>query len=362
MLDRARLFAAERRFLIEVGLLNGTLAPPAAGMAFSDLAETVLRALLQRTEEEFALRHGMIAGGRAAIVAFGRLGSREMTAGSDLDLILIYDHDKDASASDGNRALAPSQYYARLTQRLIAALSAPTAEGIAYEVDFRLRPSGQAGPLATHIAAFEHYQLNEAWTWEHMAMSRGRAVAGDAALSARASEALDALVRKPRERAALAKEVAAMRARIEREKQAAGPFDIKLAPGGLMDCEFAAQFLVLSGLERIPGGTTLETLQRAAAEGRIGSRDGERLVLSAALQGAILQFERVVDPKSFSPDTAPEALKRLIVAAASAALEEVGVGSERAGVLTFEALEARLKTVQAETRRALESVLGVKVE
>ncbi len=361
-LDRARLFAAERRFLISVGLLTATLLPPEAGRAFSDLAEAVVCALLRRTEQEFALRHGRVAGGAAAVVAFGRLGSREMTAGSDLDLIVVYDHHPDAGSSNGDRPLAPSQYYARLTQRLTAALSAPTAEGIAYEVDLRLRPSGRSGPLATHISAFEHYQLNEAWTWEHMAMSRGRAIAGDAVLTTRIAKALDALIDKPRDRAALAKDVASMRARIEHEKRAAGPFDVKLAVGGLMDCEFAAQFLVLSGLGRMPGATTLETLERAEAEGRIGSEEAERLMLSTALQAAILQLERVADPKAFSPEHAPEALKGLMVAMANPVLEDAGIGDERAGVATFEDLEARLRHVQEHTRAALEIVLGMKVE
>ncbi len=361
MLDRARLFAAERRFLIAVGLLTGAHTPTEAGKAFSDLAEAVVRALLQRTEEEFAARHGRLPGGETAIVAFGRLGSREMTAGSDLDLIVVYDHDADASASDGERALAPSQYYARLTQRLIAALAAPTAEGVAYEVDLRLRPSGRAGPLATRLAAFEDYQLTEAWTWEHMAMSRGRVIAGDAGLGARVSDVLDALVAKPRDRAALAKDVAEMRARIEREKAASGPFDVKLAPGGLMDCEFAAQFLALTGLGPSPGATTLETLERARAEGLVEAAEGERLVLSAALQTAILQLARVADPRTFAPENAPEALKRLMLSLANGALEEAGVGEERAGVGTFEALTERLAQIQAQTRAALEKVLGVKV-
>ncbi len=362
MLDRARLFVAERRFVISVGLLTSALSPPETGRAFSDLAEAVVRALLTRTEVEFANRHGRLAGGETAVVAFGRLGSREMTAGSDLDLIVVYKHDADVSASDGKKPLAPSQYYARLTQRLIAALAAPTAEGIAYEVDLRLRPSGQAGPLATSLSSFKHYQLNEAWTWEHMAMSRGRAIAGDAKLKARVAKVLDALVEKPRDRAKLAKDAASMRARIEREKPAAGPFDVKLAVGGLMDCEFAAQVLVLSGLGRVDGATTLETLTRAAAEGLMEARAGERLALSAALQAALLQLERVADPKVFVPAQAPEALKRLIVEVANDVLEDAGVGDERGGVATFEELEARLVKVQQQTRRALESVLGAKVE
>jgi len=283
-----------------------------------------------------------------------------MTAGSDLDLIVVYDHAPD-SLSDGERPLAASQYYARLTQRLTAALAAPTAEGIAYEVDLRLRPSGRAGPLATHIDAFENYQLNEAWTWEHMAMSRGRTIAGDASLMERVSGVLDALVAKKRDPGALAADVASMRARIEREKIAAGPFDVKLARGGLMDCEFAAQFLVLSGLGRVPGETTLEILQRAADGEHLGPAEGERLILSTALQSALLQIARVADTKGFSPDSAPEALKGLMVAIGDGALRESGVGTERAGVASFEELQARLEEIQAPTRAALESVLGVKV-
>jgi glutamate-ammonia-ligase adenylyltransferase len=361
VLDRARLFVAERRFLIAVGLLNRSLTPVETGKAFSDLAETIVRALLTRTEEELAGRHGRLPMGRAAVVAFGRLGSREMTAGSDLDLMIVYDHTPDA-ISDGKRPLPPSQYYARLTQRLTAALAAPTAEGIAYEVDLRLRPSGRAGPLATHIEAFQNYQMTEAWTWEHMAMSRGRAIAGDAGLMTQVSRAIDSLIAKQRDRAKLAADVGAMRARIEREgKGVASPFDVKLARGGLMDCEFAAQFLVLAGLGRVAGETTAETLKRAAEEGHLAPEQGERLVLSAALQSALFQIERVANPKGFSVEDAPDALKGLMVSIADNALKDVGVGEERAGVRSFAELEARLIGGQAKTREALEAVLGMPV-
>ncbi len=362
VLDRARLFVAERRFLISVGLLNGTLSPSDAGVAFSDLAEAVLRALFETTREELARQHGHVAGGCAAIVALGRLGSREMTAGSDLDVIVVYDHAPDAPSSDGSRPLAPSQYYIRLTQRLVTALSAPTAEGVAYEVDLRLRPSGRSGPLATHIEAFERYQLSEAWAWEHMAMARGRAVAGDAELMQRVEQVLDAVVAQAGERETLAADVAAMRARIEREKPASGIFDVKLSPGGLMDCEFAAQVLVLSGLGRIAGETMLQTLARAEAEGRLAPEDAERLLLSATLQTALLQLERVAGAETFVPDKAPEALKQLIVSLANNALRNSGVGDERGGIETFDALETQLQRIQQRTRVALEHVLGAKVE
>jgi [glutamine synthetase] adenylyltransferase / [glutamine synthetase]-adenylyl-L-tyrosine phosphorylase len=360
VLDRARLFVAERKFLISVGLLNGVIAPADAGKAFSDLAEAVVAALFRHTRREFALKHGRLPGEQAAIIGFGRLGSREMTASSDLDLIIVYDHAPDA-VSDGARPLPPSQYFSRLTQRLIAALSAPTGEGIAYEVDLRLRPSGRAGPLATNISGFESYQLTEAWTWEHMAMSRGRAIAGDSGLMHQVSGVLDALVGKTRDPQKLAGEVASMRARIEREKAAANVFDVKLAKGGLIDCEFAAQFLVLAGLGRVAGDTTLETLERAAGEGRIAPDLGERLVLSSVLQGALLQILRVSYPKGFSPEAAPEAEKRLMVEVSDTALKNSGTGAERAGVGSFAELEARLIEVQRQTRAALEEVLGVGV-
>jgi glutamate-ammonia-ligase adenylyltransferase len=178
---------------------------------------------------------------------------------------------------------------------------------------------------------------------------------------ARVEGILDALVAKPREAERLATDVASMRARIEREKRAAGPFDIKLARGGLTDCEFAAQFLVLGGLGRVAGETTLEILQRAAESGRLAPAEGERLVLSTALQGSLLQLERVAGLRSFSPETAPEALKGLMVDSANRVLTDIGVGAERGGVLSFEELASLLADVQAKTRMALESVLGVEV-
>jgi [glutamine synthetase] adenylyltransferase / [glutamine synthetase]-adenylyl-L-tyrosine phosphorylase len=356
-LDRARLFVAERKFLISTGLLTGTLDPAQAGRAFSDLAETVVGRLFERTLKEFEQQHGRVRGGEAAVLAFGRLGSREMTAGSDLDLIVVYDHAPEATASDGKRALAPSQYYSRLTQRLVAALSAPTAEGIAYPVDLRLRPSGQKGPLATRLESFEHYQLNDAWTWEHMAMSRGRIIAGDASLAARIGAALDRIVARPRDRGKLAADVAEMRGRVEREKAAANPLDVKLARGGLLDCEFAAQFLVLAGLGRTVGESTIEVLKRAAVEQALSPETGGRLVASASVQAALLQVQRVADPDQVDPEKAPEALKLLLVAFANAALKPAGEGS----VSSFEELGEKLAAIQNETRQTLETVLGMEV-
>ena len=164
-------------------MLSGTISAREAGHVLSDLAEELLEATCRLVCERFSAAHGNISGGRFILLALGRLGAREMTVTSDLDLILLYDHAADAGGSNGKRPLAPAEYYTKLTQRLLAAVSAPTSEGVLYEMDFRLRPSGNAGPLATRFLSFRRYQSEQAWTWEHMAMTRGRCITGNAELA-----------------------------------------------------------------------------------------------------------------------------------------------------------------------------------
>src|SRR5690606_28131733 len=152
LIDRARIIGQEQKFLVAAGLLSGTVSATGAGEQFTALAETLLNRLYGRVREEFSVRHGVIPGAETALIAFGKMASREMTYTSDLDFILLYDAPD--TESDGERALATPHYFARLTQRLVAALSAPTAEGVLYEADMRLRPSGNAGPLATSLSSF----------------------------------------------------------------------------------------------------------------------------------------------------------------------------------------------------------------
>ena len=169
-----------------------------------------------------------------------------MTASSDLDLIVIYDFDAEHPNSDGKRPLYGAQYFARLTQRLISALTVQTNYGVLYEVDMRLRPSGRSGPLATHIDGFVGYQDREAWTWEHMALTRARVVSALAGIR-RADRSRDPrrAVRRKRDAAAVAADVVEMRAAIAEEKGDADPWDLKYAAGGLVDIEFIAQYLQL---------------------------------------------------------------------------------------------------------------------
>lgn len=247
VLDRLRIFAAEHRFLIGIRLLTSAIDGVRAGRAFSDLAELMIGKAFEVVEAELQRRHGKVKGARVALLSMGKLGSRELTAGSDVDLILLYDHDKDTDESDGDKPLAASQYYIRLTQRLIAALSAPTGEGVLYEVDMRLRPSGNKGPVATHIESFGKYQRTEAWTWEHMALTRARAIHGDAAFIDFITGEIDKVLSTKRDTRKIAKDVREMRDLIYQEKPPRDDWDFKLKPGGIVDLEFIAQFAVLVG-------------------------------------------------------------------------------------------------------------------
>ncbi|MFK4818907.1 bifunctional [glutamine synthetase] adenylyltransferase/[glutamine synthetase]-adenylyl-L-tyrosine phosphorylase [Ochrobactrum quorumnocens] len=247
VLDRLRIFAAEHRFLIGIRLLTSAIDGVRAGRAFSDLAELMIGKAFEVVEAELQRRHGKVRGAKVVLLSMGKLGSRELTAGSDVDLILLYEHDKDTEESDGEKPLAPSQYYIRLTQRLIAALSAPTAEGVLYEVDMRLRPSGNKGPVATHIESFGKYQRTEAWTWEHMALTRARPIHGDAAFIDFIKGEIEDVLSTKRDTTKIAKDVREMRDLIYQEKPPRDDWDFKLKPGGIVDLEFIAQFAVLVG-------------------------------------------------------------------------------------------------------------------
>ncbi len=209
------------------------------------LAERLIAALQAGVERELERAHGRVPGGAAAVLAMGKLGGREMTASSDLDLIVVYDFDPEAVQSDGARPLSATQYYTRLTQRLIAALSAPTAEGTLYEVDMRLRPSGQKGPVATQLSSFVEYQAKEAWTWEHLALTRARVLTGPPQLRQRVEAAVRAALTDPVDPAKITADVLDMRNRIAAEKGTENIWELKQVRGGLVDLEFIAQYLQL---------------------------------------------------------------------------------------------------------------------
>ena len=240
-----------------------------AGEARSDLAAAALASLLPHVVDDFSDRHGRVKGGALAIVALGKLGGREMLPGSDLDLVLIYDHDPAAEASQGGaRAMPVTQYYARLANQVVAAITAPGPEGRLGEVDMRLRPSGSKGPVAVSLAAFTRYHQESAWTWERMALTRARVVAGPQGLARRINAAIRAALTREGVAAAALADATAMRARLARDKPAEGPWDVKLMAGGLVEVEFIAQSLQLAHAHRTPGVLATQTRSALAALAR----------------------------------------------------------------------------------------------
>jgi glutamate-ammonia-ligase adenylyltransferase len=318
VLDRARVVGSEQAFLIGVRVLSGTIWASQAGGAYAGLAGELVRALQARVEDDLVRVHGRVPGGGACIVAMGKLGGREMTAASDLDLIVVYDFAPDAVQSDGARPLAPSQYYARFTQRLVSALSAPTAEGSLYEVDMRLRPSGQKGPVATQLSSFVEYQAAEAWTWEHMALTRARVISGPPALAARVGAAINDVLVRRRDRARTAADVREMRALVEKEKGTADIWELKQVRGGLVDIEFIAQHLQLVFAHehpRVLSQTTIDALKRLAEVGALPPDAAERLIPAARLVNDLTQVLRLCLDGPFDAAKAPDGLKALLAKA-----------------------------------------------
>jgi [glutamine synthetase] adenylyltransferase / [glutamine synthetase]-adenylyl-L-tyrosine phosphorylase len=296
-LDVLRRWAGERRFQVAVQLLGRTLDGNAAGAALADIAEAALDRLVPTVEAAFARRHGRVPGGSFAVIGMGRLGSREMTLASDLDLILIYDAPPGSETSNGERPLSTAAYYARLSQRLIAAVTAPTGEGRLYEVDMRLRPSGASGPIASSLDGFARYQRESAWTWEHMALTRARPVAGDAALRRHIVEAIDRVLTAPRDPDRLVLDIADMRRRIADENPRPALWDLKNRRGGLLDLEFIVQYLMLREAAAAPQLSrrgTAEALDALGAAGVLPSAAvhelGEALALLRLVQALLTLF------------------------------------------------------------------------
>ncbi|MXN47098.1 bifunctional [glutamine synthetase] adenylyltransferase/[glutamine synthetase]-adenylyl-L-tyrosine phosphorylase [Shinella kummerowiae] len=316
ILDRLRIIAAEQRFLIGIRLLTGAITGKQAARALTHVADLIVAAALKAVLEEIEAAHGKFPGGRVVLVGMGKLGSFELTAGSDIDLILLYDHDSDAFESDGPKPLDNMKYFTRITQRLIAALSAPTAEGVLYEVDMRLRPSGNKGPVATRITSFAKYQTEEAWTWEHMALTRARVLCGDESLVQEAGDIFRAVLGRKREAAKIAKDVAEMRHLIDQEKPPKDIWDLKLIAGGLIDIEFIAQFLALMAPARgvpqperaMPTGEALAVLGAAMMD----PNDLDTVQRALVLYTEISQIVRLCVDGSFDPKEAPAGLIDLV--------------------------------------------------
>ncbi|MBI1207794.1 MAG: bifunctional [glutamine synthetase] adenylyltransferase/[glutamine synthetase]-adenylyl-L-tyrosine phosphorylase [Azospirillum sp.] len=337
----SRRWANDQKFRAGVHTLRNITDGDHCGQFLSDLACLVIAELLDRVTVEFARRHGRIPGSDVAVVALGKLGARQMSAQSDLDLIVVYDLPPEPGSSDGAKPLAPSEYFTRLTQRLINAITVPTAEGRLYEVDMRLRPSGNAGPLAVSFAAFVKYQTEQAWTWEHLALTRARPIAGSASFRTRLAAAIRDRLTQPRDPDRLLRDVDDMRRRVDREFGNKNPWDVKYLRGGMIDVSFVAQYLQLRHAHDHPdvlSSDTVTALDRLAGRRLLDAAIAEDLISAQRLWRRVQGYLRLT--------TEPKKLPAVIPTALAPGLTRAAFPTEPEA-LAIDVLETRIRAVAA---------------
>ena len=340
-LNTTRRWTKEWKFRVGVHHLRGLVDASEAAKQYADLAGVAVAALWPEVQAEFAQRHGPPPGRGAVVLGMGSLGAERLNSASDLDLIVIYDP-LDAESSDGPKPLSTRPYFARLTQALITALTAQLPEGRLYEVDMRLRPSGRQGPVATSLPSFRSYQMDEAWTWEHLALTRARVIAGPPDLAADVEDVRLEVLRAKGGGPTVLSDLADMRARIFAAKAPDGAWEAKIGPGRLQDIELLAQSFALRA-----GAPA----RRVEAQVRVGPRAGLISKADAEVLAAAYRF-----------------LWRLQVAGrllTDRPLDMTAIGEggrafmmREAGEPDLEALATRLNRTTSEVAEIVERVLG----
>ncbi|WP_445679287.1 bifunctional [glutamine synthetase] adenylyltransferase/[glutamine synthetase]-adenylyl-L-tyrosine phosphorylase [Radicibacter daui] len=338
VLTLCQRFAKDHSFQAGLHALLQTEMWEGNGRLRAHIAETVLEGLMPAVEGEFARRHGRMpplpgvsrVGPRQAelaVIGMGKLGGRELSPRSDLDLVLVYRPPGPEERSDGERPLSANEYYIKLGQRLISALTAQSGDGQLFEIDLRLRPSGNAGPPAVGLEAFTAYEANEAWTWEHMALTRARVVAGPPALAAAIEEVIHATLTRPRDPDRLLRDVAEMRERLDREFRRPNLWETKFARGGIVDIEFIAQYLQLRHAHENPAilktGTS-EALMALAKAGYLPQEDARTLRTALGLWLRVQAYMRITHGRTTEPASAPEALRLGLARTVKAAIDADG--------------------------------------
>ncbi len=335
-----RVWQKEWHFRIGVHHLRGLISADDAARQYADLADATLATLFPVVVRDFARKHGAMPGRGAVLLGMGSLGAGTLNAGSDLDLIVIYDAMM-VEMSDGPKPLATRPYFARFTQAFVTAVTAAMAEGRLYEVDMRLRPSGRQGPVATGWASFQSYQETEAWTWEHLALTRARVVAGDAGLANDLEAFRRLLIGRKGNGPTVRKDVGDMRQRLASAHPVLETFEVKHGPGRLLDIDLAAQMLALmsGSAER----ATAAQLSDAVRQGTVSAEVADDLLAAHALFWKMQMGLRLL----------------------SATPEHLGEGAmgfllRQSGFDTADALSSALATAAARAGGRIDTLIGQK--
>lgn len=334
-MDGLRRFRNEKQFQAGVQLLKHMITAEQAGVFLSHLADVTLQKALDIVTHEFVQVYGVIPGGRFAVMSLGRLGSREITFGSDIDLVFVYDVPDFEAVSDGSKPFSASVYYNRLAQRLLNALTALGRDGRLYEVDTRLRPSGKQGLLAVSFSALQHYFADMAWTFEFMALCKARPNLGELSLRVELQQFILATLGRSRDKEVLRRDIVDMRERIDKEHGTKNPWDIKYVRGGLMDMDFLAQYLLLLHAPQTPylrTGSAGDTFRWLYSQGKMGAEQTELLTAYLQFLNCIFNMLRLCSERNYDMAGAPQGLRKLLV--------------DAVGEVDFESLSRRLIEVE----------------
>ena len=344
---RVAAWAGDRRFQVGVQTLENLISVDEASASLSHVAEVVVETLLRDVTAELAAHHGAPPGAGWAVVALGKLGAEEMTFESDLDLLFVADLQDDRELTSGPRPLEARRFHARAAQRLIAALRSRSTAGRLYEVDLRLRPSGESGPLVTTLAAFRDYHEQAAWTWEHMALTRARVLCGAPEVAQAVGDRIREVLTRARDPEQLRVQVARMRDRVAAEYPSDDPFELKYVRGGLVDLEFVAQYLQLRHAAEAPqvlAGGTAAAFEALAGAGLLDGAEAASLAGAARMQRTLQALLRLTWNRETPLGDAPEALHGKLAAAVECA--------------DFAGLEAKLRATQTEAAASFQRVVG----
>lgn len=308
-------FKNEKHFQAGIHLMEQLSRPETISQFLSKTSDIIINKLINITKKDFEKSYGTINNSQFGLVALGKLGSYELTFASDIDLVFVY-HTQEADAlSSGARSFTASVYFNRLAQRIIGALTSLTRYGRLYEVDTRLRPLGNDGPLASSLEAFEKYYQQSAWTFERMALTKGRAIYGDDAFRATLQQALARAIRQEADNAAIKSDIAAMREKIARQYPTQNPWEVKHHKGGMIDIEFIAQYLWLTHPQwpLLPPLSAPEVFARAASQNAITETTGKQLAHAHAFQSHVLHILRLCNEGTLNEAQLPAGLKKLLI-------------------------------------------------
>lgn len=314
VLNLARQWAKEKQFLIGVRLLRMAISTENSYRYYTHVAEVLINIMISIAEKEFLKTSTKPKGCSMAILALGRLGSQELTATSDLDLIFIFDTGRETK--NNLEIFEAKNYYTRLCRRIITSLNAQTAGGKIYDIDLRLRPSGNKGPIAVHIDTFEQYQLNEAWTWEHMALTRSRVIHGSPQLRQKINKVILNTLCQKKDINKIKKRVSDMRQKVDSYHHTNNPWRLKYVRGGLMDIEFIIQYLQLKNAQNTPDclkKNMRETIDYFKEASILTSQEAKTLKSALKLWQTIQAYIRLTLHHDFDEKTAPEGLKKKLV-------------------------------------------------